>query len=151
MDTFVSAASIRFEIWGSWVRVKQISIFPGIFLENSDFFRQFHKKYDFTGNNWLFTATSGQIILFLFKSGFQTYFLHMIRYNNISRPVHDSPRPRHDPTNPLRPPRPPCPKSGGRDPNAPGLASLLCVHRIDSIARCSSEYEGCVHFQTSHR
>ena len=33
---------------------------------------------------------SGQIILFLFKSNhFRIYFLYMIRYNNISRPVHD--------------------------------------------------------------
>src|SRR6218665_2590971 len=44
-----------------------------------------------------FTATSGQIILFLFKSNhFLTYFLYMIRYNNMSRPV-------HDPNDPLRP------------------------------------------------
>src|SRR6218665_930079 len=42
----------------------------------------------------------------------------MIRYNNISRPVHDS-------NDPLRPSlRPPCPKSGGRDPQPPGLMPL---------------------------
>src|SRR6218665_1131978 len=38
----------------------------------------------------------------------------MIRYNNISRPVHDS----NDP------PPTPCPKSGGRDPQPPGLTPL---------------------------
>src|SRR6218665_3346527 len=42
----------------------------------------------------------------------------MIRYNNISRPVHDS-------KDPLRPSlRPPCPESGGRDTQPPGLTPL---------------------------
>src|SRR6218665_441977 len=55
------------------------------------------KKFDFPGKNYPFTATSGQIILFLYKiHHFRTYFLYMISYNNMSRPVHD----------PLRPPRP---------------------------------------------
>src|SRR6218665_4077316 len=58
--------------------------------ENFDFFRQL-KKSIFQANNYPFTATSGQIILVLFKSNhFRTYFLYMVRYNNISRPVHDS-------------------------------------------------------------
>jgi len=70
------------------------SIFPGKFPKNVDFFRQFKTKIDFPGKNFPFTATSGQIILFLFKSHhFRTYFLHMIRYNNILRPVHDPQRP----------------------------------------------------------
>src|SRR6218665_1378862 len=76
------AASIWFEIWGSWIRVKKISIFPG----------KFRKNFDFPGKNWPFrpTATSGQIILFLFKSHhFRTYFLYMIRYNDISRLAQD--------------------------------------------------------------
>ena len=42
----------------------------------------------------------------------------MIRYNNISRPVHDS----NDPSATL--PATPCPKSGGRDPQPPGLTPL---------------------------
>src|SRR6218665_3250513 len=55
---------------------------PGksIFFKNFDFFRQFLKKFDFPGKNCSFTATSGQIILFLFKSHhFRTYmyFLYM--------------------------------------------------------------------------
>src|SRR6218665_1200801 len=42
----------------------------------------------------------------------------MIRYNNISRPVHDS-------NDPLRPSlRPPCPKSECRDPRPPGFTPL---------------------------
>src|SRR6218665_3954150 len=41
----------------------------------------------------------------------------MIRYY-ISRPVHDS----NDPPAPL--PATPCPKSGGRDPQSPGLTPL---------------------------
>src|SRR6218665_1598610 len=48
--------------------------------ENFDFFRQL-KKNDFPSKKCPFTATSGQIILFLFKSNhFRTYFLYMIRY-----------------------------------------------------------------------
>src|SRR6218665_3229108 len=86
--------------------------------ENFDFLRQL-KNSIFQAKNGPFTATSGQIILFLFKSShFRTYFLYMIRHNNISRPVHDS-------NDPLRPSlRPPCPKSGGRDPQPPGLTPL---------------------------
>src|SRR6218665_2143190 len=81
--------------------------------DNFDFFRQL-KKFDFPSKK--LSIYSVQIILFLFKSNhFRTYFLYMIRYNNISRPVHDS-------NDPLRPSlRPPCPKSGGRDPQPPGL------------------------------
>src|SRR6218665_3124842 len=45
----------------------------------------------------------------------------MIRYNNISRPVHD---PNDPPATSLRPHRTPCPKYGGRDPQPPGLTPL---------------------------
>src|SRR6218665_3688906 len=85
MSSF-TAASIWFEIWGSWIRVnkisifqagsKKISVFAGKFSKNFDFFRQIFekfrfcqeikKKFDFPGKNCSFTATSGQIILFLF-------------------------------------------------------------------------------------
>src|SRR6218665_2595258 len=69
--------------------------------ENVDFFRQL-KKSIFQAKNCPFTATSGQIILFLFKSNhFRTYFLYIKRYNNISRPVPASNAP---PRPPLRPP-----------------------------------------------
>ena len=73
------------------------SIFPGKFPKNFNFLRQFHQKMpilqtnfrkfstfsgnftnilDFLGKNWPFAATSGQIILFLFKiHHFRTYFL----------------------------------------------------------------------------
>src|SRR6218665_3656150 len=53
---------------------------------------------------------------------FRAYFLYMIRYNNISRPVHAP----NAPLRPsLRPPtRPPCQKYGGRDPQPPGLTPL---------------------------
>ena len=128
--------------WGSWIRVNKISIFPGKFPRNLDFFRQFHKKirfsrqifekfrffqaikkFDFPGKNCSFTATSGQIILFLFNSHhFRTYFLCMIRYslpdNNIPRPVHDP--------HPLLPSHDtPCTKSDSRDPQPPGLTPML--------------------------
>src|SRR6218665_1448300 len=69
-------------------------------LKNFDFSRQIFeefqffsgnlKKIDFPGKTCSFSATSGKITLFLFKSHhFRTYFLYMIRYNNISRPVLD--------------------------------------------------------------
>ena len=77
---------------------QKISIFPTKFSKKFNFSRQIFKNFwSFMGNflkisfsNCSFTATSGQIILFLFKSHhFRTYFLYMIRY--ISRPVHDPP------------------------------------------------------------
>ena len=69
-----ATASIWFEIWGSWLRVKKISIF----------FRQFHNKYRFFQAK---IACLQLLILFLFKSHhFRKYFLYMTRYNNISRP-----------------------------------------------------------------
>ena len=50
------------------------------------------RKISISRQNRLFTAISGKIILFLFKSHHcRTYFLYMIRYNNILRPVHDPP------------------------------------------------------------
>src|SRR6218665_196694 len=71
----------------SWIRVKKISISIGKFMINFNFFRQFYKiissfagkfpkilifsgnkKIDFPSKKSPFTATSGQIILFLFKS-----------------------------------------------------------------------------------
>src|SRR6218665_3324178 len=103
---------------GSWILVDKISIFPGKFPRNFyflgkfikrfDFSVQFSKTLDFPGKNCSFTATSEQIILFLFKGHhFRTYFLYMTRYNNVSRPNLWSP---HDP---------PSPKSGGLRPPTP--------------------------------
>ena len=112
---------------------KNILIFPGKFPKKFDFFQAISQKYfDFPGKNWPFTATSEQIILFLFQSHhFRTYFLYMIRYNDrpISRPVHD----------PLQPPRHPCLKSGGRDPltpriDAPALRQVRMYHIATSLA-----------------
>ena len=87
---------------------EKIRVSSGNFTKHFDFLRQIFKKFRFfqakfqkisifSGNFQkipifqakisLFTATSGQIILFLFKSHhFRTYFLHMIECNNISRP-----------------------------------------------------------------
>ena len=120
------------------------SISTGKFQKHFNFFRQFYKRIvlssfsgkfpkivifqaikeiDFPSKKCPFTATSGQIILFLFKSNhFRTYFLYMIRYNNMSRPVHDP----NDPPAiiPAIPTRPPCSKYGVRDPQPPGLTSL---------------------------
>ena len=85
---------------------QKIWFFQANFRKISNFFRQLKFFSDFPGKSLSFTATSGQIILFLFKSHhFQTYFLYMISYNNISRPV-------HDPHNPLRPHDPPAQNLG---------------------------------------
>src|SRR6218665_3386295 len=91
-----TAASIWFEIWGvvdpgkkKFDLYRQISekfqFFQAILQkniefcrqisENFDFFRQL-KKFDFQAKNCPFTATSGQIILFIFKSNhFRTYLM----------------------------------------------------------------------------
>src|SRR6218665_1340289 len=45
----VAAASIRFKIWGSWNLVKKIRFFKKHFRKFFIFFRQFHKKIDFSG------------------------------------------------------------------------------------------------------
>src|SRR6218665_3813927 len=124
---------------GSWIRVRKfrflqanfrkISIFSGNFTKeyrvlqaNFRKFRFFQaiKKIDFPSKKSPFTATSGQIILLLFKSHhFRTYFpsLYMIRYNNISRPVHDS----NDP--PATLPSTPLPKIWGSRPSAPRITA----------------------------
>src|SRR6218665_274580 len=93
-------------------------------MQNFDFSWQISEKYRFSRQNWLFTAISGQIILFLIKSHhFRTCFLYMKRYNNILRPVHDPP------CDPLT--TPPCSKSGGRDtPNPPGLTPMSLVYIV---------------------
>src|SRR6218665_2376753 len=147
-----TAAAIWFEIWGvvdpgqkSFDFYRQISekfrFFQAILQkniefcmhisENSDFFRQL-KKSIFQAKNCSFTATFGQIILFLFKSNhFRTYFLYMIRYrpNNISRPVHDS----NDPPATLR--ATPPPKIWGSRPSAPGLTPLIDSNGKEAFAR----------------
>src|SRR6218665_490286 len=43
-------------------------MFQGKFPKNFDFLGDFTENFDLPGKNWLFTAISGQIILFLFKS-----------------------------------------------------------------------------------
>jgi len=46
------AASIWFEIWGSWIRLKNISIFPGKFSKKFVFQAIPHKKFDFFKANF---------------------------------------------------------------------------------------------------
>ena len=118
----------------------KISIFSGNFTKNFDslgkfpkiliFFRQFHKKsifqgkfqknFNFPGKNWLFTAISGQVILFLFKV---TTFLYMTRYN-ILRPVHG----------PLRHSQPPAQDLGVATPKPPGLTPMIGVKHTIRIS-----------------
>src|SRR6218665_1648929 len=102
----------------------KISIFPGKFSKNFDFFRQIFekfrfcqeilKKFDFPGKNCSFTATSGQIILFLFKV---TTFEHTSCTLKIKKKFpHPAPRPA----------APPAQKLGVRDP--PTLRIEAPVH-----------------------
>jgi len=66
---FMAAASIWFEILGVMDPGKNKFDFSRQISEKFQFFSgNFTKNFDFTGKNWPFTATSGQIILFLFKS-----------------------------------------------------------------------------------
>src|SRR6218665_3017348 len=84
---------------GLWIRVQKILLFSGNFTKNFNFPRQISEKFrfsqaisqknfNFPGKNWPFTATSEQVILFLFKSHhFRTYFQYMIRYNILRPPL----------------------------------------------------------------
>src|SRR6218665_3008232 len=80
-----TTASIWFEIWGVVDPGQKISISTGKFPKNFDFFRQL-KKFDFPRKKLSIYSISLQ----KYTNHFRTYFLYMIRYNNISRPVHDS-------------------------------------------------------------
>src|SRR6218665_1821563 len=120
-----TAASIWFEIWGSWIRVKKIHFSRQI----SDKFRffpgKFSKNFDFSSKKILITffshllqnfplsrgqichlqLNSGQIILFHLESHhFRTYFLYTVRYNNVSRHSKTLPRPFCDSPNNPQPP-----------------------------------------------
>src|SRR6218665_1251576 len=64
---------------------KENSIFPSKFPKSFDFFQGILIFFDFPSKISPFTATSGQVILFLFKSHhFRTYFLHMIIFHDPS-------------------------------------------------------------------
>src|SRR6218665_3715343 len=90
------------------------------FTENFNFLGNFTKNFDFQGKNWLFTGISGQIILVIFKSHhFRTYFLYIMRYNKMLRPIHD-PYDHPSPCDPLQP-HPPLPPAQNPDPQPPGL------------------------------
>src|SRR6218665_3863172 len=114
---YVTAASIWFEIWGSWIQVNKILIFPGKFQRNFNFFRQFHKQFQFFQANFFQAKIAYlQLLLgklFYFSSKVATFEqtsctkMYIIRYNNISQPVHD----------PLRLPRPPAQNLGVANPN----------------------------------
>src|SRR6218665_3645420 len=126
-----------YEIWGVVDPGQKISIstgkfpkkfqyFQAILQKNIEFCRKISENFDFFQaiKKIRFSKQKivhlqlplAKIILFLFKSNhFRTYFLYMIRYNNFSRPIHDS----NDP--PATLPGTLCPKSGFRDPQPPGL------------------------------
>ena len=92
--------------------IRKLLIFSDNFVQNFDFSWQISEKYRFSRKKLAF---SGQIILFFCKSHhFRTYFLYMIRYNNILRP--------HDP---VQPPTTPLPKIWGvATPIPPGLTPM---------------------------
>src|SRR6218665_3046288 len=74
--------------------------------ENFDFLQAI-KKFDYPSKKLsIYSYLCANYSISLQSNHFRTYFLYMIRYNNISRPVHDS----NDP--PATFPATPCPKSG---------------------------------------
>src|SRR6218665_2086 len=132
---------------------KKISISTGKFPKNFNFFRQFYKRISsfpgkipkilifflglkkliFQAKNVHLQLPLGKLFYFSSKvTTFEHTSLYMIRYNNISRPVHDSndppatlpstPLPKISPSRPSPPPpppprpppSPPPPKNGGR-------------------------------------
>src|SRR6218665_3843776 len=131
-----TAASIWFEIWGvvdqgqkNFDFYRQISekfqFFQAILQKNIEFCRQISENFDFFRQLKKFDFPKKKLSIYSislqkYTNHFRTYFLYMIRYNNISRPVHDS----NDPPATRPSLRPPCPKSGGRDPQPPGLTPL---------------------------
>src|SRR6218665_3877528 len=107
-----SGVNLVLNLGRSWIRVNKIDFSRQIF-ENFDFFHALsHKKFDFSGKDLSFTATSWQIILFLFKSHhFRTYFLYTISYNNVC----------HDPSTTHCGPHDPLPKIWGSRPPTPKI------------------------------
>src|SRR6218665_919812 len=105
-----TTATIWFEIWGIVDPGQKISIPTGKFPKNFNFFRQFYKRISsfpgkfpkiliFSGNKKIdFPSKKVHLQLpleklFYFSSKVTTFehtSLYMIKYNNISRPVHDS-------------------------------------------------------------
>src|SRR6218665_2557544 len=97
---------------------KNFDFFQAILQRNIEFSRQISENFDFFRQlkKLIFQAKNVHLQLpltklFYFSSKVTTFehtsCLYMIRYNNISRPVHDPPA-----TLPLTPTRPPCPKYG---------------------------------------
>ena len=137
---FCPAALIWFEIWRvvdqgqtnfdfSRQISKKFRFFPGKFSKNSDFFRQILKEIRFfQAISQKFRFSRQKLLTYSYFWANYSISLHksplsnilpvayMIRYNNISRPVHDLPRPS-------------CPKSGegSRPPTLPGLTPLVNI------------------------
>src|SRR6218665_2740606 len=118
-----------FEIWGRGSGSKN-SNFPRQISEKFQSFQEISQKIsNFQAKIKKFTATPWQIIqswdeyfsskVTSFEYRAYMYFLYMIRYSNISRPVHGPPRP------PLRPLRPLAQNLGSRPPTISGLTPLI--------------------------
>src|SRR6218665_3182448 len=73
-----SAVSIWFEIWGSWIRVNRISIFPGKFPRNFDFFQAISQKNGFSGKFLKNFDFSGKF--FFTNLGFSKEILEKFRF-----------------------------------------------------------------------
>jgi len=118
------------------------------FLKTIRFFRQFYKKFYFSGKNFrmtlllqnfrypykighLYSYFWANYSISLQNSPLSTYFLYMIRYNRLL--FQD---PSTTPTTPLRPP-----KSGGQDPQPPGFTPMrasyiaLTKHAINDVTQ----------------
>ena len=89
--------------WGRETGSNKFRFFQANFRKISIFFRQFHKKFWFSRQKLaIHSYFWANYSISLQSHHFQTYFLYIIRCNNISGPVHD-----------------PCPKSGGSRPLNP--------------------------------
>src|SRR6218665_3964610 len=111
---YPAAASIWFEIWGVVDPGQKISIFPGKLPKTFDFSGNFTKHRFFQANFRKNSFFQAKLAIYRY---FWANYSTSLQKSSLSNILLS--------TTPLRLPRSPCPKSGGRDPQTPGLTPLL--------------------------